>query len=244
MTRSGLLAAQLAAFTAFLWALVLWSTNNMDQPVVKLMMPMHKSWSVTQAFFVFVMWAVMMAAMMLPSALPMVKTYARIVSRKGQVRNVWAFVAAYLVVWSLFSLAAAAAQWGLQASGVISHMLVIKDETVSGFLLILIGLSQWTPLKDICLNTCRTPAGFFTSHWREGLSGAFSMGLGHGVFCVGCCWALMALLFVFGVMNLAAIVLITAAVIIEKTMPNGDRLARLGGVFLALWGGAILAGWA
>ena len=90
-----------------------------------------------------------MAAMMLPSALPMLRTYARIVSRKGQVRNVWAFVAAYLVVWSLFSLAAAAAQWGLQSSGVLSHMLVIKDRIAAGILLVLIGHSQWTPLKDI-----------------------------------------------------------------------------------------------
>ena len=149
MTRSGSLALQLAAFTPLLWALVLWSTNNMDQPVAKLMMPMHQSWSSTQAFFVLIMWAVMMAAMMLPSALPMLRTYARIVSRKGQVRNVWAFVAAYLVVWSLFRLAAAAAQWGLQSSGVLSHMLVIKDRIAAGILLVLIGHSQWTPLKDI-----------------------------------------------------------------------------------------------
>ena len=242
MTRSGFLAFQLAAFTALLWALVLWSTNNIDQPIVKLMMPMHQSWGSTQALLVFVMWAVMMAAMMLPSALPMVKTYAHIVSLKGQVRHVWGFVAAYLVVWSLFSLAAAAAQWGLQASGVLSHMLVIKDRTAAGGLLVLIGLSQWTPLKDICLNTCRTPAGFFTSHWREGFSGAFRMGLSHGVFCIGCCWALMALLFVFGVMNLVAISLITAAVIVEKTLPYGDFLARLGGAALVLWGGLLFVG--
>lgn len=242
IARSGFLTLQLAAFTALLWALVFWSTNNLDQPVVKLMMPMHQNWSGTQAFFVFMMWAVMMAAMMLPSALPMVRTFARIVSRKGQVRNVLAFVAAYLVVWSLFSLAAAAAQWGLQSSGLLSHMLVIKDRTVAGILLVLIGLSQWTPLKDICLSNCRTPAGFFTSHWREGLSGAFRMGLNHGVFCVGCCWALMALLFVFGVMNLAAITLITAAVIVEKTLPYGDLLARIGGTALVLWGGLLLVG--
>lgn len=242
MTRSGFLAFQLAAFTALLWALVIWSTKNMDQPVVKFMMPMHSGWNITQVFFVWGMWAVMMAAMMLPSVWPMVRSFERIVARKGQAHRAWAFVAAYLVIWSLFSIAAAAAQWGLQSSGVLSHMLVIKDRTAAGVLLILIGLSQWTPLKHICLKTCRTPAGFFTSHWREGTSGAFQMGLSHGAFCLGCCWALMALLFVFGVMNLAAISLITAAVIVEKTLPYGDQLVRIGGTALVLWGGLLVVG--
>jgi predicted metal-binding membrane protein len=242
MTRSGGLSIQLAAFVAITWALVLWSINNMDQPIVKLMMPMHSGWNIKQVFFVWVMWAVMTVAMMLPSAWPMVRTYQRIVARKGPARGVRAFVAAYLVVWSLFTVGATFVQWALQANGVLSHMLVVKDKTTAGSLLILIGLSQWTTLKDMCLHTCRTPAGFFTSSWRDGTKGAFHMGLRHGVFCVGCCWALMALLFVFGVMNLTAIALITAAVIVEKTMPHGDILARIGGAALVAWGGLLIVG--
>ncbi|GGE61445.1 DUF2182 domain-containing protein [Actibacterium pelagium] len=242
MTRSGFHLFQFAAFTALLWALVLWSTNNMDQPIVKLMMPMHSGWNTMQVFFVWVMWAVMMAAMMLPSAWPMVRSYQRIVKRKGQAHGVWAFVAAYLVVWSLFSLGATLTQWALQANGVLSHMLVVKDKTVAGCLLVIIGIFQWTPLKDICLNTCRTPAGFFTSDWRDGTKGAFHMGLRHGVFCVGCCWGLMSLLFVVGVMNLTAIALLTASVIAEKTLPQGIFLAHIGGSALILCGGLIFIG--
>jgi predicted metal-binding membrane protein len=242
MTRFGIMHIQLIAITAFFWMLVVWSIDNMDQPVVKLMMPMHSSWSITQWFFVWLMWAVMMAAMMLPSAFPMVVTFQRIAVRKGSALGVWAFVAAYLLVWSSFSGGAAALQWGLQSSGLLSHMLVVTDKTAAAGLLILIGASQWTRLKEMCLHTCRTPVGFFTSYWRDGTRGAFLMGMRHGAFCVGCCWALMALLFVFGVMNLMAIALVSALVVAEKTLPYGDYLVRIVGVFLILWGVLIASG--
>ncbi len=241
-TQAGRLTLQLVALGAILWALVVWSVYNMDQPVVQLMMPMQAAWRADQVFFVWVMWAVMMAAMMLPSAYLMVVTYHRIASRKGAAHGTGFFVIAYLAVWSVFSIGATVLQWGLQSAGFLTHMLVISEDRAAAILMILIGSSQWTPIKQLCLNTCRTPIGFFTSEWRKGAGGAFRMGLRHGLFCVGCCWSLMALLFVFGVMNLTAIVLVTLTVMAEKTLPYGNHLARIGGAWLMLWGGLSLVG--
>lgn len=208
----------------------------MDSPLVRLMMPMNASWTGAEIFSVWVMWAVMMAAMMLPSATPMILVHRQIAKKRGGPWDSVVFVLAYLLVWSAFSATATIGQWSLQSIGWLSPMLVLSGDLIPATVMILAGVFQWTPLKDVCLRHCRTPAGFFLTDWRSGGIGALKMGTKHGAFCVGCCWALMALLFVFGVMNPMAIVFLATLVAAEKLLPQGNILARVGGVGLVSWG--------
>jgi predicted metal-binding membrane protein len=174
----------------------------------------------------------MMAAMMLPSALPMVVAFVALCRRNGETARSHSFVIAYLLVWFAFSIVATGLQWLLQAAGWIDPMLVSTSATLTGALLLIAGAYQFSPLKRICLAKCRTPMVYLIGEWRGGASGAFTMGLRHGLFCLGCCWALMALLFVGGVMNLAWIAALSIVVAIEKLMPQGQRLAALLGLAL------------
>lgn len=215
----------------------------MGNPIVQLMMPMSSRWAVPELAMVFVMWSVMMGAMMLPSAMPMILSHRRMCPQIRRGRHV-AFVAAYLLIWSGFSGVAALLQWWLQKQGLLSRMLVLTDGAIAGAILIGIGVFQFTQLKDACLRTCRTPLGFLMTEWRDGTAGAFAMGLKHGAYCVGCCWALMATLFVFGVMNVMAVALLTTAVALEKLTPWGVRVARLiGAGCLLLGAGLLIADW-
>ena len=228
----------LIALAALGWALILWSVANMSSPLVGLMMPMDAAWALREVIAVWIMWAVMMGAMMLPSAIPMLLVHRRFAAKRDPaVRHAdrW-FLAGYLLSWTVFSAAAAAAQWMSQQAGILTHMLVLRDTTVAGVILIAAGLFQFTALKAACLNKCRTPIGFILTEWREGREGAFRMGLSHGKYCIGCCWALMAVLFVGGVMNLATIALLSSIVLAEKLLPRGDVIARIGGCALVLWG--------
>ena len=148
-----------------------------------------------------------------------------------------AFVLGYVLAWGAFSLAAAAGQWSLERGELLSSMgMAFKNDVAAGGVLIIAGLYQWTPLKHACLKRCRTPIGFLMTEWRDGFSGAVIMGWRHGVFCVGCCWALMALLFVAGVMNALWIIGLTLFVIVEKLAPKGDLIARTAGLGLVLSG--------
>ncbi len=218
------------------WFFVVWSVLSMDQPLVKLTMPMTASWSLAQVFWVWTMWTVMMAAMMLPSAAPMILLHQNFSRQKNRDHeSVW-FMLAYLLIWSFFCCAATLIQWLLQSSGVLSHMLVVKSTWIAGGTLIAVGAVQWAPWKQACLEKCRTPIGFLLTEWRPGRGGAMVMGLRHGGYCVGCCWAAMALLFVFGVMNLLAITLLAAFVAAEKLLPNGGRVGKVVGVVLIVWG--------
>lgn len=242
--RSG--AAALLMLSALGWVFLVWSVANMDAPFVQLMMPGSASWSVPEIAVVWLMWAVMMGAMMLPSAMPMILVHCRLDAGRGGTGaassdNRW-FTGAYLIVWSVFSVAAAALQWALQAAGILMPMLVLTNQTVAGAVLIAAGIVQWTPLKQACLEKCRTPIGFLMTEWRDGRRGALIMGLKHGAYCVGCCWALMALLFVFGAMNLMAIGALATIVAAEKLLPYGDRLGKAGGVILMAWGVWMLVG--
>ncbi len=181
----------------------------------------------------FMMWAVMMVAMMLPSTAPMVMAYARIAStRSGRpaVRT-WLFASGYLAIWTIFSAAATALQFALARSSMLSNALVTTP-LPSAAILGAAGIYQLTPLKEACLGRCQSPIGFFMTHWRDGATGAFRMGLSHGAFCVGCCWLLMALLFVAGVMNLAWVAAITGFVLLEKATPWGRTIAYVSGVAL------------
>ncbi len=201
-----------------------------------------KPWSWLDFLLMFAMWAVMMVAMMLPSAAPAVLLYAAI-SKKlapgGTGRATVFFAGGYLVAWSGFSLGAAALQWGLEQLALLSPMMVSTSTTLGGVLLIVAGIYQWTPAKDACLIRCRAPLQFLSEHWRAGRAGALWMGLIHGLYCIGCCWAIMGLLFVGGVMNLLWVAAIAVFVLIEKAAPFGRATGRIAGVALMLVGVAV-----
>jgi predicted metal-binding membrane protein len=186
----------------------------------------------------FMMWSVMMVAMMLPSASPMILTYAAIARRQPRTPRYtsWIFAGSYAVVWTLFSAAATGGQLLLEKSSLVDG--ASRATSVAGaVLLILAGVYQLTPIKDRCLAHCRSPLGFFITEWRDGVSGAFTMGIKHGANCLGCCWMLMGLLFVFGAMNLIWVAALSILVLLEKLAPFGHTIARAGGV--AMLAGAI-----
>ncbi|HEY6420089.1 MAG TPA: DUF2182 domain-containing protein [Candidatus Binataceae bacterium] len=203
--------------------------------VAPLPMPLVDLW------LTFMMWAVMMVAMMLPSASPMVLMYARIARSRGRASTlcVWLFAAGYLVVWTAFSAAATLGQAALQHASIISNALSATP-IVGAAILIATGIYQFTPLKGACLGHCQSPITFFMTRWRDGPTAAFRMGLEHGAFCVGCCWLLMTLLFVAGVMNLAWVAAITVFVLIEKLAPFPRAIANAAGVAL-IAAGVVLA---
>ncbi|MDF2235297.1 DUF2182 domain-containing protein [Albimonas sp. CAU 1670] len=188
----------------------------------------------------FVMWAVMMAAMMLPTAAPMLVAFARMqgAGKAGSWAPVAGFAGGYLAVWSGFSLGAALLQAALTDLALMSPMMMTAAAPVSGAILIAAGLYQFTPFKHACLRLCRSPMSFLMTRWREGVGGALRMGLSHGAWCLGCCWALMLALFAVGVMNTAWIVGIAAYVLLEKLVPRSLLLSRLSGAGLlgaGLW---------
>ena len=202
---------------------------------------MTATWDVAHLLLLWAMWAVMMAAMMLPSASPMLLLYGVVARRSQQAtaaRHIYALAAGYLLVWTAFSLGATIVQRALVALLLVSPMMEVTRPAVGAALLLVAGLYQLTPLKRECLRKCQSPLGFLVSRWRAGFSGAFPMGLEHGAHCVGCCWALMLLLFVGGVMNLTVIATLTALVAFEKLAPFGMYNAWISGVMLmasGLW---------
>jgi predicted metal-binding membrane protein len=224
------------------WALLAWVALDMDHPLAQLMMPASSTWTTMNLWTILCMWAVMMAAMMLPSALPTVMTFARLCERGRENVRFLAFVWAYLLVWIGFSVAATAMQWVLQFEDWVNPMIVSTSVVLSGSLLLIAGVYQFSPIKRVCLANCRTPMGFLLGEWRAGFRGAFLMGLRHGWFCLGCCWALMALLFVGGVMNIAWIAALSIAVAIEKMVPYGDKVAPVLGIGLIVAGAIRLVG--
>ena len=225
-------ALGVVALSVLCWAALVWLVVDMGHPLAQLTMPMSSQWSAANVLAVWVMWAVMMAAMMLPSALPMILAFVKLGADAAARARAHSFVAAYLLVWFAFSVGATAAQWGLQALDWVDPMIVSRSAGLTVALLLIAGVYQFSPLKRMCLAHCRTPMGFLLGEWRPGVAGAFVMGVRHGVLCIGCCWALMALLFVGGAMNLAWVAALAIAVAIEKAAPRGERLAWLLGVGL------------
>jgi predicted metal-binding membrane protein len=193
----------------------------------------------------FLMWAVMMAAMMLPSAAPMVLLVASINRRRRERASpavpTAVFASAYLLAWTGFSAVAALAQTLLHHAALLTPAMASASPVLGGSLLIVAAVYQWLPIKSTCLHHCRSPIHFLGSEWREGAAGSLVMGLRHGLFCIGCCWALMALLFVAGVMNLAWVAAIAALVLVEKVVPAGPWIGRLTGLVLLGWGVSVLA---
>lgn len=203
--------------------------------------PQLRSWNAAEAVLCFVMWAVMMAGMMIPSAAPMIlifsDTYRKRASQGRPLVSTGLFVLGYLAMWTIFSVFATAAQWGLQTTALLSPtMLKSTSPLLGGTILIAAGLFQWTDLKRRCLTHCRSPLNFLLNEWREGRAGAFVMGLRHGLFCLGCCWALMGLLFVTGVMNLLWVALIGGFVLLEKVVTLERWVSGGAGALLFGWG--------
>jgi predicted metal-binding membrane protein len=186
------------------------------------------------------MWAVMMVAMMVPSAAPTILLFASVSRRRRQQGRpavpAAVFTLGYLLVWTVYAAAAGTLQWGLHRAALLSPAMRAASPLLGGGLLITAGIYQWLPLKGACLAHCRSPLGFFATGWREGGWGALLMGIRHGSYCVGCCWLLMALLFVAGVMNLLWVAAIAGFVLIEKLLPGGERLGRVAGLLLVGWG--------
>jgi predicted metal-binding membrane protein len=205
------------------------------------MMTVH--WDLPHLLLLWAMWAVMMTGMMIPSAAPLIVLYGAAARRSAPhtaAQQTYALAAGYLVVWTAFSLAATALQRALASLLFLSPMMEAANSRISAALLLIAGVYQWTPMKDTCLQTCRSPLSFLIGRWRKGRHGAFRMGLEHGFYCVGCCWALMLLLFAGGVMNLVVIVVLTAFVAFEKLVPLGPLGARISGALMIAAGGWML----
>jgi predicted metal-binding membrane protein len=219
--------------------------NMSGMDMTGMAMPQMQQWTPTAVFLLFVMWAVMMVAMMVPSAAPMVLAFLGLnQQRRAAARPlvpVGIFLLGYLAVWTAYSLVAALAQWRLHEAALLSPAMSATSPLLSGGLLIAAGVFQWTPLKHACLKGCRSPLSFLMSEWREGASGAFLMGLRHGAYCVGCCWVLMALLFVAGVMNLLWVAMIALFVMAEKILAKGELLGQIGGIAMIAAGVALAA---
>ena len=202
-------------------------------------------WTATEFGLRLAMWAVMMIAMMVPTAAPMTLLYAAVARKAAAQHNplasTFVFVSGYIAMWTIFSLVATIAQHALDQAALLSPMMVSSSAVFGAALLIAAGVYQLTPFKNACLRNCRAPAHFLSHHWRTGNLGAFRIGLRLGAYCVGCCWILMGLLFVGGVMNLLWIAAIAIFVLLEKTIPFGDVSGRFAGTAMILVGALSLA---
>lgn len=206
--------------------------------------PEVTAWSISSFLPLFVMWAVMMVAMMLPSAAPMLLTFAAVARNRRQRQRPYVpvsiFAFGYLAIWCGFSAIAAFSQWLLHRETLVSSAMASTSALFGGFVLLAAGAFQFTPLKQRCLTYCRSPLEFMMTRWRDGRHGAFAMGLAHGAFCTGCCWSLMALLFVVGVMNMVWVAALTLLVTLEKLLPRGKQVSMASGLILLAWGAWVL----
>ena len=241
--------------TVLSWAYLFGLAAGMDDMVMEgdlmssvsgLMGPQLSTWSVRDFFFMFLMWSVMMVAMMLPSASPLILLHVRVNQQQEDggdgFHGTVAFAIGYLLVWTSFSAVATLLQWGLEKLAVLSPMMASTSSLLGAGLLLAAGIYQLTPFKNACLRHSRSPVHSLMQHWRRGTSGAFMMGFHHGVYCIGCCWLLMALLFVFGVMNLVWIAVLSVFVLLEKVVPRGELVARVAGVGFIVAGVSVLSG--
>ena len=230
----------LLALAAAAWAVLAWQGAGahmdvmMDSPTMGLRAPLFLA-----------IWVVMMVAMMFPTAAPMIVTFHKVQAAKRQRGEAfvatWIFVAAYLLVWGLAGIIAYTGAIVAEAIAARTALSPATAARVGGIVLVAAGLYQFTPLKDLCLSKCRTPTTFIMTSWRDGAAGALRMGLLHGAYCLGCCWLLFAILFPLGIMNIAAMAVITLVVFAEKTLPWGRAAARVAAVALVAYGAAVVA---
>ena len=235
----------LLTIVALSWSYLLQLTGPDMQAMGDMVMPVAPApWTPGHAALVAFMWAVMMAAMMLPSASPTILLYAGLARRRREreaaVPSAGLFALGYLSVWVAFSFLSTTLQWLLEALLLMSPDMATTSVVLAGAMLIAAGFYQWTPLKQACLRQCRSPLDFLLAHWRAGGRGALAMGARHGLFCLGCCWVLMLLLFVGGIMNLLWIAALALVVLVERIAPGGPWVGRVLGLLLVVWGVAAL----
>ena len=218
----GLAAVVLASWTWQVYMAMLMGAPVSGAPVWQ--------WTPVAIFATFLMWSVMMVAMMLPTALPFIWTYWKLAesrtTRIPRAGGTIAFVGGYVAAWTAFSAAATLLQILLDQRGLLSPTMAIADPAVSGAIALGAGIYQFTPMKLACAYKCRTPIGFFVARWRDGAGGAMLLGIGHGLYCIGCCWMLMATMFVAGIMSLAWMAILTAIMLVEKLPSIGERFGR------------------
>ncbi len=237
--------AGLALLATLAWAVVLTMAGGMRSPEMALAMPETADWGADRFPPLFGMWAVMMVAMMLPSAAPVVLLVAGM-NRGRRARGepsvpTSVFLLGYLLTWTVYAALAAGAQVALHDAALLSPGMASASPILGGALLVAAGVFQFTPLKDACLRHCRSPFHVLGTEWREGAAGALRLGLRHGTYCVGCCWLVMALLFVVGVMNVLWVAALAAFVLVEKAAPGGPWIGRTVGGVLVAWGVWLLA---
>jgi predicted metal-binding membrane protein len=221
------------------------SAMDYDMKMAAMGMTMDRPWTAVDLFYTFAMWAVMMVGMMAGTAAPVLLLFAAMQAGRrehGTRLAVLLFGAGYIAVWLGFSVVAALAQWGLHEAALLSPAMVASSSLLAGGILIAAGVYQLTPFKGSCLRQCRTPLGFLVTNWRDGARGALRMGVRHGEHCLGCCWALMCVLFVTGVMNLAWVAALTVLVLVEKIGPAGLTVSRIAGAVMIVAGVLFITG--
>jgi predicted metal-binding membrane protein len=233
--------AALTGLVAVSWIYLIFDTMRMSDPAGAMMQV--RSWTLLDAELTLAMWIIMMVGMMVPGAAPTILLYGLVTRKQSRRGHVLAptgvFVTGYLIAWSVFSVLATALQWLMEHVTLLTPMVTLDSALAAGALMVATGVYQLTPTKRACLEHCRSPAEFLSRHWRKGFDGAIVMGLHHGAYCLGCCWGLMALLFVGGVMNLLWVAALAAFVLIEKLTPFGYAAARGTGLILLLCGSFI-----
>ena len=240
-----LILACIALVTALAWAYLVHLDHQMSasmeyaKAMAAMGMPMDAPWTATDGLLTFAMWSVMMVGMMAPTASPMFMLFAGARAGRGHSAAspaTLAFGLGYIAVWTGFSAAATAAQYALHQASLLSMAMASSSHLLTGVILLAAGIYQFTPWKLKCLKQCRSPLGFLLTHWRDGVTGAFQMGFLHGMFCLGCCWALMGLLFAVGVMNLVWVAVLTGFILFEKIGWAGVIVVRIAGAALVVAG--------
>lgn len=246
-----LICTCIVVIIALAWAYLLHLDRQMassmehDQMMAAMGMTMEMPWTAADLFFTFAMWSVMMIGMMAGTAAPVLLLFAAAKAGHGErvaSPGVAMFGFGYLAIWIGFSACATIGQWALHGAVMLSPVMAASSPRVAGGILVAAGVYQLTPWKRICLAHCRTPLGFLMSNWRDGTLGAFQMGLRHGAYCLGCCWALMCVLFAVGVMNLIWVAALTGFVLLEKIGPAAFIVTAVAGVAMVVGGVLLMAG--
>jgi len=246
-----LISTCIVIITALAWAYLLHLDRQMsssmqyEKSMAEMGMTMTMPWTAADVLLTFAMWATMMVGMMAGTAAPVLLLFSATRSgreKAGPSLPVLMFGLGYLLVWTGFSAAAALGQWLMHQGAILSPAMRLSSPLLSGALLIGVGIYQLTPWKSMCLSHCRSPLGFLMTNWRYGTLGALQMGLRHGAYCLGCCWALMCVLFVVGVMNLLWVAALTGFVLLEKIGPAGVIVSRVAGAAVVVIGILFIAG--
>jgi predicted metal-binding membrane protein len=239
LMQRNLILGLLLALAGGAWVLLAWQSTGVDTD-----MAMASPTMGMRAPLFLAIWVVMMVAMMFPTAAPMIVTFHKVQISKRQRGEAfvatWVFVAAYMLVWTLSGVAAYAGALAVEATAARAALSPATAARIGGVILVAAGVYQLTPLKDLCLSKCRTPISFIMTSWRDGVNGALRMGLLHGVYCLGCCWLLFVILFPLGIMNIAAMAVITLVIFAEKTLPWGRPVARAAAAILVTYGAVVL----